>query len=88
MKKTALDSTSKLIARGASAVTDAELIGIVIGSDDLAKLLNDLRTAQKAFFTLPQGTLDKTRALQESKRLEGELDKFLKERNNPQQSLF
>jgi DNA repair protein RadC len=37
MKKTALDSTSKLIARGASAVTDAELIGIIIGSDDLAR---------------------------------------------------
>jgi hypothetical protein len=57
-------------------------------SDDLAKLLNDLRTAQKSYFTLPQGTLDKTRALQESKRLEGELDKFLKDRKNPQQSLF
>jgi DNA repair protein RadC len=37
MKNTALDSTSKLIARGASAVTDAELIGIIIGSNDLAR---------------------------------------------------
>jgi uncharacterized protein YhaN len=57
-------------------------------SDDLAKLLNDLRTAQKAYFTLPQGTLDKTRALQESKRLEAELDRFLNDKNNPQKSLF
>lgn len=41
MKNTALDSTSKLIAQGASAVTDAELLGIVIGSDDLAiQILN------------------------------------------------
>lgn len=57
-------------------------------SDDLAKLLSGLRAAQKAFFTLPQGTLDKTRALQESKRLEAILDKFLEDRSNPQQSLF
>jgi hypothetical protein len=57
-------------------------------SDDLAKLLNDLRDAQKSYYALPHGTLIKTRAMQESKRLEAELDKFLKERNNPQQSLF
>lgn len=57
-------------------------------SDDLAAMLKDLRAAQKSYFTLPQGTLDKTRALQESKRLEALLDKFLEDRANPQQSLF
>lgn len=37
MKSNAPDSISKLIALGSGAITDAELLGIIIGSDDIAR---------------------------------------------------
>jgi len=49
-------------------------------SSALAALLEDLRRNQKAFFGSKPGSEEKATALQESKRLEKELDKFLQER--------
>ncbi|MCA0235451.1 MAG: hypothetical protein LCH81_03625 [Bacteroidetes bacterium] len=52
-------------------------------SDALAQLLTDLRTNQKAFFKSPPGSAIRAQALENSKRLEKELDEFLKGRNQP-----
>lgn len=49
-------------------------------SDDLATLLENLRAEQKGFFAAKYGTLAKQNHLYESKRLEKELDDFLKSR--------
>jgi hypothetical protein len=52
-------------------------------SDELAILLNLLRAAQKDFFKSKPGTLLRATALEQSKALEKELDKFLEERAQP-----
>lgn len=46
MKRNAPDSTRKLIALGSGAITDAELLGIIIGSEDneLTRRLKDAAT--------------------------------------------
>ena len=49
-------------------------------NNDLANLLETLRTEQKGFFAAKQGTLQRQNHLQESKRLEKELDAFLQQR--------
>lgn len=49
-------------------------------SDALADLLTNLRAEQKGFFAAQPGTLTRQQHLQESKRLEKELDQFLKAR--------
>lgn len=49
-------------------------------SDDLAALLENLRANQSLFFRTKNGTIDHANAFQESKRLEKELDQFLKAR--------
>ena len=49
-------------------------------SDDLADLLTNLRAEQKGFFASKPGTLQRQNHLVESKRLEKELDQFLKQR--------
>lgn len=59
-------------------------------NDKLAELLNLLRKSQRTFFASPIGSNAKFLALAESKRLEKELDNFLKERSqpSPQPNLF
>lgn len=49
-------------------------------SDALATLLEDLRRNQRAFFKSKTGSAEKAVALQESKRLEKQLDQFLEAR--------
>lgn len=49
-------------------------------SDDLATLLTNLRAEQKGYFAAKFGTEVKINHLKESKRLEKELDQFLKAR--------
>ncbi len=49
-------------------------------NDFLANLLENLRHYQKQFFSAKPGTLERQTALIESKRLEKELDAFLKAR--------
>lgn len=50
---------------------------------DLLDLLRNLRTAQKKFFASKAGSFEKATALQESKRLEKELDLFLEAKSTP-----
>ena len=52
-------------------------------SDAMADLLETLRRNQRAFFASQVGSLARSTALQESKRLEKEIDKFLQERKAP-----
>lgn len=49
-------------------------------TDDLATLLENLRYYQTRFFKSQPGTHERQTALQESKRLERELDAFLQRR--------
>jgi len=49
-------------------------------SDELADLLERLRTAQRGYFSCKHGTLKKVEWLQTSKALEKELDTFLVQR--------
>ena len=56
-------------------------------SDLLANLLENLRHYQKKFFASSPGTLERQTALQESKRLERELDQFLKKRKEEKERL-
>lgn len=49
-------------------------------NDELATLLETLRAEQKGFFAAKPGTLQRQNHLIESKRLEKELDQFLKNR--------
>lgn len=46
-------------------------------SDELATLLENLRAEQKGFFASKAGTLTRQQHLENSKRLEKELDAFL-----------
>lgn len=58
-------------------------------SDDLFALLKALRKEQNAFFKAPHGTFERTKALENSRHHERELDKFLKSREGPfQTTLF
>ena len=59
-------------------------------SDELAELLYTLRHQQREFFKSNPGSLDRIAALERSKKLEKELDNFLKERAapKPQPKLF
>ncbi len=56
-------------------------------SDLLANLLENLRYYQKKFFASQPGTLERQTALQESKRLEKELDNFLQRRKEEKERL-
>lgn len=57
-------------------------------NDALAKLLTDLRIAQRGFFASEPGSSLRIEFLNESKRLEKMLDHFLTERSSKQQKLF
>jgi hypothetical protein len=57
-------------------------------NEPMAKLLTDLRHAQREFYASPQGSFQRTEWLRESKRLEKLLDHFLAERSSTQQKLF
>jgi hypothetical protein len=60
-------------------------------NDQLAVLLENMRRNQRAFFKSKPGSAEKMMALQESKRLEKELDAFIDARKkavNEPPSLF
>lgn len=59
-----------------------------MGNDEFVKLVADLRKAQKGFFRSNPGTPDRARWLEESKRLERQVDDAIKEISNKQRGLF
>lgn len=76
-----LESELEDIVRLASRTTKANPEGSDVHcSDAMATLLEDLRRNQRAFFGSKTGSAEKAAALQESKRLERELDQFLASR--------
>jgi hypothetical protein len=61
-------------------------VGKTMTSDEFKRLVAAMRKAQKSFYRADVGTPDRSRWLEESKRLEREVDQALKD--DKQQELF
>lgn len=55
-------------------------------SPELFSMIKRMRAAQKAFFTSRPGSLQRSEALQESKKYEKEIDEFIRRKEQPEQN--
>jgi hypothetical protein len=55
---------------------------------EFVELVSKMRTAQRAYFKAAPQTQQKRDALDLSKKLEGEVDKFISSYQSPQKSMF